>query len=456
MSARANFLSPTRRGVLGGLAFGGAGGLGVSTAFAGPAHAAEGDDYRAIVCIMLEGGADNWSMLVPFDEVGHAGYAAARSGLAIARNQLAATALKPLNDLGGYAYALNPLLGPLIELFNAGDLAIIQNIGALVAPTSSSMFLNGSGPLPSRLFSHNSQREFVQTGQAEGGTTGWGGRIGDAVAGLNAHREFTCINAGQTNTSFLFGNSVMPYAVDDNGAKLLLGGREDRSTAMLRAIAASPSSNVFRQEYANVVQRALNSGSRVASIFAQVSDTQIPELALGENDLARQLRAVLKMILGARPLGMKRQVFYVRLRNWDAHNASADTNGNFARLSAAMLGFQRALNRWGMGSNVTTFTLSDFGRSLVGNGNGSDHGWGSVQFVMGGAVRGGMVYGRPPSVSTSSSDGVLGGRLVPTIPIDSLAATLAGWMGISPEGWVGIAPNLARFDLRAWNLGLFE
>ena len=448
-------LMATRRSLLGGLALGGATGLGIPSGLASRAKAEEGGDYRALVCVMLEGGSDNWSTLVPFDATSHASYQSARPDLAIGQDVLAPTQLQPINDLGGFAYALNPRLQPLLEIFNAGDLAIIQNIGALVAPTTASMFQNGNARLPSRLFSHNLQREFVLTGSASGATTGWGGRIGDLVSGSNHFREFTCINAARANTTFLTGNAVMPYAVDDAGAKLLLRGREDALTGLLKTITTASSDSVFRQEYANIMQRAFFAGNLFASQFARVADSNLSDIPIESNDLGRQLRAVARTIASAPAMGMRRQVFFVMLRNWDAHNATADTDGNFTRLASALHGFWRVMQRWGKSDEVTTFTLSDFGRTLNGNGNGTDHGWGSAQFVMGGAVNGGRVLGTPPLVGTSSPDTILGGRLVPTTPVDSLAASLATWMGVDDASLTSVVNNLVNFAPEARDLGLF-
>ncbi|TRD11921.1 DUF1501 domain-containing protein [Erythrobacter insulae] len=447
--------SVSRRRLLKGMAVGGIGGFGLPSAMSSDLAAAESDDYRAIVCIFLEGGSDNWNTLVPFDRISHGNYFSARPNIAFSQANLNATHLKQSNDLGGYSYALNPSMRPLLEVFDAGDLAVLQNIGALMAPTSAAMFMNESGLLPSRLFSHNTQSDFVLTGEDGGGATGWGGRIADQLVGYNAYREFTCINAAAASSPFLSGRTLTPYAIDENGAKLIFGGREDATTALLRTVTTAVSNNVFRNEYAKIMRRALYAGNLFASVFSQIPESDLADLPTNNNELGRQMKAIAKTIAGARVMGMRRQVFFAKLPNWDAHSTTDESNNNSKRLADAMHGFWRVMERWGIGSSVTTFTVSDFGRTLTSNGSGTNHGWGSAQFVMGGAVAGGKILGKPPVVGVGSPDSVLGGRLVPSTPIDSLAATLAAWMGVSETGLVGIAPNLSRFDPSVRVLDLF-
>jgi len=392
----------------------------------------------------------------PIDEVSYNNYASARQSLTLDSRQLAQTVLTPANDLGSAHYALHPELAPLKEVFLAGDLAPILNIGNLYAPTSAAAYKARTARLPASLFSHNSQKALTLSGLQFGGNTGWGGRIADQIGGANARPEFTCINA-TARSSFLNGELYAPYAVSDTGVERLFDGANSAfgapdAASLIRSLCGEASNNMFRHDYASLTSKALASSETMASIFSRVPDSQLAELAIQNNELASQLRSIAKIIAGARSLGMRRQVFFVEMRNWDNHSGG---RGDFSALAAPLNGFWRLLRRWGLSQKITTFTLSDFGRNLASNGDGTDHGWGTTNFVMGGAVQGGRIFGRPPVVGITTEDMIDGGRLVPSTSTDQLAATLATWMGVNSGTLTSVVPNLVNFDAKSWNLGIF-
>jgi len=195
----------------------------------------------------------------------------------------------------------------------------------------------------------------------------------------------------------------------------------------------------------------------MASGFGSFPASLIPELANEQNDFAVQMRNIARSMLVGRSLGMRRQVFNVTFGNWDTHsNQAATLNEKFTSMAEGLRGFWSFLVRTGLANSVTTFTMSDFGRALASNGDGSDHGWGSTHLVFGGGIAGGKHYGTPPQVGLDTQDTTASGRLIPTTSIDQLAADLAIWMGIAPSGLLQVTPHLANFDPSSRQLGLYH
>ena len=425
------------------------------------AIAQEVDGYKAIICVTLRGGYDNWSGLVPFDEVTHGQYAVSRSDLALSRTQLSGSVLQPRNDLGQLQYALHPSLASLLPIFAAGHLSFIQSIGALVEPTTRLRIESGTSRLPPQLFSHNDQRSYVLSNLTEGGDTGWGGRIADSLLEFNSNPAFTCLNEGEGNI-FLYGARARPYSIDRAGATILLNGATSffgttQTAGRIATVATAPQSGLLRAEYVKITQRALQSGNQLNALFSSLPESDFPEFANESRPFNIQLRNVVRGILAGMMLGLRRQVIHVCLGDWDSHaGQTALLTEKFAELSEGMANLWAALGRLGLLNSVTTFTMSDFGRTLVSNGNGTNHGWGSNHFVMGGAVAGGRILGQAPQVGVNSPDVVAGGRLIPTTSFDQLAATLAMWLGVPVADLPRIAPNLVNFSQEQWRIPIFQ
>lgn len=436
---------------------------GVATPFAtslgviGEAAAATASDYKALVCVFLYGGNDYANTLPPYDVASYAAYAAARQNIALNRDALAATVLNPLNALGGRQYALAPGLAPLVPLFAAGKLAPVLNLGTLVQPTTKQQYQQQSVKLPPKLFSHNDQQSFFQASNPEGATSGWGGRIGDVFQNGNGAASLTCINA-TGNAVYLTGRSALQYSVGTGGPISLLGNNQAlfgsaTVSSTLRSLMTTGPSNMLASEHAKVSKRALDTYAHVSGALASAPNANFPLFPSG-NGLADQLRMVARMISVSQELGAKRQVFFVGQGGYDLHdNLVTQHPALMASLGNALKAFYDTTVALGVANKVTTFTGSDFGRTLQSNDDGSDHGWGSMHFVMGGAVKGQRFYGTPPAVGNGTADDVGQGRLLPTTSVDQYAATLASWFGVSNADLPTVLPNMGNYNQSSWNLG---
>jgi uncharacterized protein (DUF1501 family) len=423
----------------------------------GEAAATTATDYKALVCVFLYGGNDYANTLVPYDTTNYALYNGLRPTLAYAHSVLGGTVLQPAAPLaGGRQYALAPELSPLLPLFDAGHLGVVLNVGTLVQPTTKAQYLAKTVPLPPKLFSHNDQQSVWQSSQPEGATSGWGGRLGDLFQAGNGNATFTCINV-TGNAVYLSGRTAVQYQVATSGSVPLkalstpLFGSAACSSA-LRTLITQPCTHLLESEYTRVTQRSIDANSLLTSQLTPASalTTAFPS----PNSLADQLKLVARMIASADGLSAKRQVFFVSLGGFDTHDGLLTEHPVLlTNLANALSAFYAATVELGVASQVTTFTASDFGRTLSGNNDGSDHGWGSMHFVMGGAVNGQRYYGTPPAVASNGPDDVGQGRLLPTTSVDQLAATLGRWMGVSDTNLLTVLPNLANFDVGARNLG---
>ncbi|WP_395316015.1 DUF1501 domain-containing protein [Variovorax sp. UC74_104] len=427
------------------------------------AQAAPSDDYKALVCVFLFGGNDYANTLVNFDTDSYNKYSTIRGAIALPYAGLAATELKPTMALAnGRKYALNPAMGGLATLFDQGKLAVQLNVGPLVKPLTRAQFNSPNRrdfPIPPKLFSHNDQQSIWQSSSPEGSTIGWGGNLGDLM--LNGQRDaslFTCISVAG-NAVFLSGDEALQYQVGTGGAVRINSvspatGSVYGSSAVkaaMQQLAQQGRSHTLENEYNKVTLRAVEAEGRITSaIQSDVMDVTFPT---NGNNLAAQLKMVARLIRGRASLGVKRQVFFVSMGGYDLHDDLDTKQGPLMqRLSDAMVAFQQQMEKLQIADKVTAFTASDFGRTLSSNGNGSDHGWGSHHFVMGGAVKGKAFYGTPPPVSvgnTAADDDqwhVGQGRLLPTTSVDQYAATLAKWFGVPDSDLNSILPNLKNFN----------
>ena len=424
----------------------------------GEAAAATATDYKALVCVFLYGGNDSANTLTPYDQASYALYQAQRSNIALARDALTPTALNPTNSLGGRQYALAPAMAPLYPLFDAGKLAAVLNVGTLVQPTSKAQYSAQSVPLPPKLFSHNDQQSYFQASSPEGAKTGWGGRIGDLFMSGNGSATLTCINA-TGNAVYLAGNQAIQYSVGTGGPIALINnastlyGSSTAASTLKSLMTGQSASNMLANEHAKVSARALNTYSQVSSALASAPAANFTLFPTG-NGLADEMKMVARMISVSQELGAKRQVFFVSLGGFDMHeNLAAAHPVQIGLVANAMRAFYDTTVQLGVADRVTSFTASDFGRTLLSNTSGADHGWGSMRFVMGGAVKGKRIYGTPPAVGNGTADDVGQGRLLPTISVDQYAATLANWFGVSAGSMTTVLPNMGNYNPSTWNLG---
>ncbi|MEO7052190.1 MAG: DUF1501 domain-containing protein [Rhodanobacter sp.] len=412
-------------------------------------------DYRALVCVFLFGGNDYGNTLVPYDQPGYDAYNKIRLTLATARDDLAGTVLKPSVALpGGRVMALAPGFAPMMPIFNAGNLAVMLNVGNLVQPTSLAQYKANSVPLPPKLFSHADQLTEWQTSGPASVNTGWGGRIADLVMGVNTYPTFSSVNVS-SNAVFMAGKKANQYQMSSSGPIAINGlnksiyGSSGVPTA-LRALITSPRSQWLEQDLNAIASRSIDAQASSSAALAAVPAFATPYDST--NALARQLQTVARMIAARKALGAGRQVFFVSMGGFDLHDSLvAKHPALLATLASAMTSFYGTTVELGVANQVTAFTASDFGRTLSSNGDGTDHGWGSHHLVMGGAVNGGRFYGQLPDISVNGPDDVGQGRLLPTTGVDQLASTLGKWMGVSDTDITTVVPQISNYSAR--NLG---
>ena len=425
------------------------------------ASAATASDYKALVCVFLYGGNDYGNTLVPYDQSSYTAYFNLRPTLAYARNLLDPTVLAPTVapvDAAGFTrqYALAPELAPLLPIFNSGNMGVLLNVGTLIQPTTKLQYTKKSVPLPPKLFSHNDQQSIWQASTPEGATSGWGGRMGDLFQSGNTNSTFSCVNVSG-NAVFLSGNTAVQYQVSTKGPVPLAGIQaplfgSSACSNVLRNLITQPRVHLMESEYTRVAKRSLDAQAILSAALA--SSTPLHTTFPTANSLGDQLKLVAQMIASAPAIGAKRQVFFVSMGGFDTHDGLVTKHpGLLKQVADAMAAFYAATIELGVANQVTAFTASDFGRTLSGNNDGSDHGWGSMHFMLGGAVQGKRFYGAAPAIANNGPDDVGQGRLIPTTSVDQYAATLGKWLGASDTDLLGVLPNLSNYNLQARNLG---
>lgn len=403
-------------------------------------------DYKALVCIFLYGGNDGDNTLIPRSQSEYNAYSATRQALAIPRDQL--LAISPTTS-DGRQWGFHPSWPEMQTLFGQKKLAVIANTGILLAPTTRDQFRNESVPLPPQLFSHADQQAHWHTSWADQvPRTGWGGRLADAVNGLNTNAQVSMSISLAGSNLFEVGNQVFPYMISPGGVISLWYYNEawgNQETVVTKTMLDAQYANLFDKTYSETFKRAIENEKKLSGILQRAP--QLTTAFPAENDLADQLKMVAKLISVRADLGVKRQIFFCDLQGFDTHGEQPTTQANLLRqLGQAMKAFYDATAELGVADKVTTFTQSDFGRTYKSNGKGSDHGWGNHQFVVGGAVKGGDIYGRVPVQQIGGPDDTSDGRWIPTIASDEYAATMALWFGVGASELPTVLPNINRFN----------
>ena len=423
--------------------------------------AAAFDDYKALVCVFLFGGNDSFNMVVPRSNAEYAAYAASRQNLAVAQSAL--LPLTPLlADPQGALYGLHPSMSAAAQLFEQDEVcAIVANAGPLLQPTTKAQFQAQSVRLPPQLFSHNDQQDQWHSLKGEAAArSGWGGRIADALTRPGAPEPLAqdlAVNLSLSGqTLFQTGATAVPYTMGATGPVSLFGleGSDaltiGRRTAFQNLLSASYPT-VYERAYARVQQRALAAAGRINTELATVrAPNPVPFVtAFPTSPLGAQLKTVAELIAVRDRLQVSRQIFFVATGGFDTHDAQvADQPGLLGNISACLAAFYRATVELGVAGSVTSFTQSDFGRTLTSNGDGTDHAWGGNQLVVGAAVAGRTIYGRYPLLQIDGPDDVGGGRMIPGISSDQFAATLAKWFGVADADLGTVAPHLGNFAQR--------
>lgn len=403
-----------------------------------------GDDYKALVCLFLNGGNDANNLLVPYDTTGYQNYAAARTTLALPQSTL--LPIMPLTT-DGRSYGLHGSAGPLQTMFNEGHLAFLANVGTLIVPTTRAQYEAKSVPLPPQLFSHNDQQVQWQSSVPDlPFTSGWGGRLADLTNAFNDNPSLSMSISLDGQNSFQVGQSVTQFSVNRTGVVNLSGSNNAAGEVRLEALKSvlgQENDHLFQTAFGDITSSAIDTSALLGEALenAPALTTTFPEGRLGE-----QLSMIARLISIAPQFGLKRQVFFARLGGWDLHDTQIDAHALLLEeIATGMKSFYDATAELGCQNNVTTFTASDFGRTFNTNGDGSDHGWGSHHMIMGGAVRGGDIYGTMPVLEINGPDDTGRGRWIPTTSVDEYAATLARWFGVSATDLPVVLPNIGRF-----------
>ena len=475
-------------------------------------------NYKAIVCIFQQGGNDGNNTILATDSDTWGRYFATRNigaqpialmppgTPATAVGQYSAVAGRTVSNLSDPAawggvlpfapktpqsvpagtnatqrtFAMHPMLAPLLPFYNQGRLAVMANVGTLIQPTTKAQYksnYNATVPIPKNLFSHNDQQSTWQSGGIEGTQVGYGGLFADTVVASNGANSIFTATSTAGNWVFLSGNATFEYQVTTGALPAvsissISGTSYDGSSTAPAAIKAlmtdTTAASDFSSDYAAVYQRSINAVSSINGAMSLAAVTALPakptytNFVTGKvegNAYLDQIYMVARLIAAAPSLGLTRQVFFVNMNGHDTHdNQNQDQPNNLAKLAQAMAYLDQALSNMGgydMRSAVTTFTASDFSRTLATNGDGTDHAWGGHHLVMGGAVKGGDIYGQFPTIGIDSgafnNPDMVGSVIIPTTSVDQYMATIGAWFGLDTATLATIFPNLKNFPVS--NLG---
>ena len=421
------------------------------------AQAADTSGYRALVCVFLFGGMDCHDTVLPFDQSSYNDYADVRSALLAnyaalpggsSRSRDALLPLEPATgSFDGRQFALPPQMSALHSLFQQGRAAVVGNVGPLVEPVNRNAFKAKTANTPARLFSHNDQQSTWMSFAPEGAQFGWGGRFGDALSGANAESVFSQVSLSG-NAIFLTGDSVSPYQISPAGvpAIRLIEAAPQQFAGLFRdhfASAGAARSNLFERDFIDISRVTLEANELLDAALQAGSSLATP---FPGSRLGQQLRSVAQTIAVRNQLGAKRQVFFVAQGGFDTHSNQANDLPELQQsISDAIGAFYRATEELGVANDVTTFTAADFGRTLTVNGDGTDHGWGGHHFVVGGAVRGGEIYGDIPVSQLGHAQDAGNGRLIPTTSVEQFAAPMGRWFGLNEQALATALPGLSGF-----------
>ena len=441
---RRHFLS-SGLGCLGSLAM---------ASFTQPLSAQEDDDYRALVLLFQFGGVDCHDVVIPYGVGEYNEYADIRSDLMSAYGgDRARSSLLQLASSGASAgFALPPELSGMKSLFDEGTAALVGNVGPLVEPTNRDSFSARGVTLPPRLFSHNDQQSLWQSSAPEGASVGWGGLFSDLLIaqGISTASHFSALTTARDRL-FVTGYETAPYTASAGGLSLelneVVNSQTDGTLAavyqMLRAQGES-AAHILTRDLAGSTVSAFDANLEYSAILSEAPDLGV---AFQSDPVGSQLERVAKIIASRQEFGVNRQIFLVGAYGYDTHSAQPTSLPNLhRRLDAGVSAFSESMKNMGTFDRVTLATASDFGRTLADNGDGTDHGWGGHQFVVGGAVNGGSLYGDIPPPSFEHSQDAGRGRLIPTIAVDQYAASLGRWLGLDDNSLAQALPNLSNFS----------
>ncbi|SMF53909.1 Uncharacterized conserved protein, DUF1501 family [Alteromonadaceae bacterium Bs31] len=414
------------------------------------------ENYKALVCVFLFGGNDAFNMVVPRNTDAYDTYAASRRELKVEQQDLIAV---NNTQQAGMEFGLHPALADIAKLYTDGKLAVLANVGALVEPTSKAAYQSKSVALPPQLFSHNDQQNFVQSLQSSQRRDGWAGRAAERLSTTNVHPSLSMNISLSGSNLWQSAGSIIPYSVNPSGIQNIRNLdrkiaaetqdwgeiRERARVSTMEKILKLNQAHILAREYGSALNKAWDLSDEVGTALnaAAPITTAFPS----DNRLGDSLKMAANMISVRSALGASRQTFFIGVGDFDTHGDQVRRhNLLMAQLNDALAAFYKATVELGIADKVTTFTASDFGRTLTSNGDGTDHGWGSHQLIMGDAVKGADIFGTMPDLAIGSNDDMGEGRIIPTTSMDQYGATLASWFGLQGSAFAEVFPNLLNFD----------
>ncbi|NND09255.1 MAG: DUF1501 domain-containing protein [Saprospiraceae bacterium] len=405
-----------------------------------------GDDYKALVCLFQAGGNDSFNMLMPRSGELYNTYQGIRTNLAIDAEEMLAIDATP----SGQDFGIHSRMQGVQQLFNSGKLSFIANVGTLVTPVDKAQYENKSVPLPLGLFSHSDQIAQWQTAQPNvRASHGWGGRLAEMFQAMNSSADISMnITLSGTNV-FQFGDNVVEYSVGPSGEGYGIRGYQGKSnldqarTRLIDAVLQHSYSDRYQKTYADIIKNSIEAQESFQTSIEEVADFQTE---FSNSRLSRSFEMIARIIAAREELGFKRQIFFVQIGGWDHHDRLLQRHaGMLGDVSSALTSFAGALEELNVFDCVTTFSMSEFGRTLTSNGDGTDHAWGGHVMAMGGMVNGGQVFGNFPDLGIGSALDIGRGRIIPTLSNDEYFAELALWFGVAPSELPTILPNVGNF-----------
>ncbi len=426
----------------------------VNAASISNASISSSNDYKAVVCILFAGGADSYNMLIPHEQMKYNEYAATRSGLAIPRADILQLKSNTPND-PAQDFGLHPSMSEIRDLFDQDKAALLTNVGTLLNTTTTKTTVQNNIDVPLGLYSHSDQIEQWQTGlPSERSSVGWAGKMADIIGSCNTNQNISMNLSMAGPNIFQTGHDTVEYSMTPILGSSGIRGYDAESnfvlsqirTRTIDSLIAHQYQDIFKQTYMDVIKGARDAHIQFQEALSFATDFT-PGLFPG-SFLGNALQTIARTIDVQNELGFKRQVFYVVYGGWDHHNELLNSqSAMLTEVSQAIGAFVEGLEIVGKQDDVLTMTISEFGRTLSWNGNGSDHAWGGNAMVFGGQnlLNGGQIYGNYPSLALDSSIDTGGGVLIPSTSTDEYFAEVAKWFGVSPLDLNSIFPNLGEF-----------
>jgi uncharacterized protein (DUF1501 family) len=395
---------------------------------------ASASDYKALVVVFLNGGSDGHNMIVPTDSA-YARYQQARGNLALTRSSLKTLA----GTVDGRSFGLHPALLPLVPLYAARRLAFVANVGPLVEPVTAAQVLDNAVELPPFLMSHSDQVSITQGWTFNEDSSGWAGRalellpssLQHPLAAVSLNNDRTLVQGRRSAVSFLSGDGSRWWGTAD------LANPAAEAVQALQRMARWQFANTYEAEYARTFGAALSDSTRFTKALLTAPP---PSQDFGSDWIGERLRQLAMLLPVFKSDGLRRQVFQLQWGSFDTHAGQRGSGPNtqdaqFVHLATALAAFDSAMLSAGMGDDVTVLVMTEFGRTLrPGSGGGSEHAWGNHWALLGGAVNGGTVHGRFPTLSLGGPDDCdpgKNGRLAPAIACDQVGSALMQWMGLA-------------------------